>query len=386
MCVSPLIRYRAKRVDAGTFLASSTNWQIKSAKELESYFTSYSAFRNYMDKYMDYQYIPCRHCVECKSRYAQEWSIRCYHEFQMREVGSFITLTIDTMKAKDFLEEKNLRRYCKRCVKGNRYIKYPIDYTLCKGLLLDWLKKFRDYLYKKYEISIRYFGCGEYGEKDVSQRPHYHLLIFGYNFPDKIFYKNSDKGVPIYLSEELFKSWKYGICTVQDINHKACMYTAKYVMKKLSFKDAQSEFEEYYGREPEFLVMSKGNCQSNRCPYINDIIKNCKGIKSLRDLNNPYCKFCNKTRGGLGYDWFLKYKIDVLKIGYVVIDGIKYSIPKYYLNILKLTDLNLYDKYKIVSRNLQEDKLFDHPELLSHYTLSARKERLIKLSKLYHRE
>lgn len=384
MCTSPLIRYRAKRQDAGTFLASSSNWIIKSAKELESYFTSYSGFRSYMDKYMDYQYIPCRKCNECKSKYAQEWSIRCYHEFQVRECGSFITLTIDTAKVKNFFEESNLKRYCNRCVKGNRYIQYPIDYTLCKGLVLDWLKKFRDYLYKKYDVSIRYFGCGEYGELD--ERPHYHILIFGYNFPDKKFYKNSDKGVPIYLSEELYKSWNYGICTVQDVNHQACMYTAKYVMKKMSYVNEQDFVENYYGREPEFLFMSKGNCQSNRCPFIYDIIKNCKGIKSLRDMNNPYCKNCNKTRGGLGYDWFLKYKDDVLKKGFITIEGIKYKIPNYYLKILELTDKEKYDKYKIESRMLSEERFLEHPEELSSNRLSVKAQCIKGKLKHYHRE
>lgn len=370
MCTSPLIRYRAKKQDAGTFLASSSQWMIKSAKELQGYFKSYSAFYEYMNEYMDYQYIPCRRCDECKATYARDWSIRCYHEFMIRECASFVTLTIDSSKVHYFFDD--MRKYCKRCIKGNRFIKYPIDYTLCKGMLQDELKRMRDVLYKRYGIKIRYFGCGEYGEKD--ERPHYHILIFGYDFPDKVFYKISGKGVNLYLSEELSKFWKYGLATIQDVNHKACMYTAKYCMKKLKFMDEQSEFEAYYGREPEFLIMSRGNCNAKRCKYIDDIVKNCKGMKSLRDLNNPYCKFCDKTRGGIGYDWLLKYVQDIIKIGYITIDGIKYPIPKYYLSVIKLTNLEWYDIYKINQLKFMDEKFEQHPEELSVERLEVRRQ------------
>ena len=202
MCTSPMIRYRLKRgVSAETIIGASTTFMIKSAKKLEEYFLSYSAFRDYFDKNMDYQYIKCRKCEECKADYAREWSIRCAHEYQIQGKGAFITLTIDDTKVNLFNDEKNLRHYCERCVNGNRYIKYPINYTLCKGLIQDELKRMRDRIYKKYGISIRYFGCGEYGEHN--DRPHYHILIFGYDFPDKYQLEVSKKGVPIYFSEEL---------------------------------------------------------------------------------------------------------------------------------------------------------------------------------------
>ena len=362
MCTSPMIRYRVKRgVSTDSIFGNTTSFFIKSLRQLQDYFGSYSAFKNYFDEHMDYSYIKCRKCEECRADYASEWSIRCAHEFQITGKASFITLTIDDTKANLFNTEKNLRHYCKRCSNGNRYIKYPISYTLCKGMLLDELKRMRDNLYKKYGIKIRYFGCGEYGTKN--ERPHYHIIIFGYDFPDRQIIDISSKGCEIFHSDELQNYWKYGLATVQDVNHRACMYTAKYCLKKIKFTDDISLIEQYYGREPEFLVMSKGSCQSNRCPYIDDIIKNCKGMKSLRSLDNPYCKNCKYTRGGIGFNWFVKYGSDVLKIGYITMDGIKYPIPKYYLDILKLTDETLYDKYKIKVLN----RIDELSELKSEY-------------------
>ena len=379
MCTSPMIRYRLKRgASSDTLLGASTSFKIQSAKKLESYFLSYSAFREYFDNNMDYQYIKCRKCEECKMEYAREWSIRCAHEYQMVGKGAFITLTIDDTKVNLFNNEKNLRHYCKRCVKGNRYIKYPINYTLCRGLIQDELKRMRDNLYKKYNISIRYFGCGEYGTEN--ERPHYHILIFGYDFPDRYMLELSKKGVPIYFSEELQSYWKYGIAKLQEINHRACMYTAKYCMKKLKITDDISEMEQYYGREPEFLIMSRGNCNATRCPYIDDIIKNCKGLNSLKNLNNPYCKDCKFKRGGIGFDWFAHYYSDVLKIGYITLNGVKYPIPKYYLEILKLTDEKIYDKYKLSVLNKIDDLEELKPEIRSTEHLNIKKK--INKSKL----
>lgn len=387
MCVAPLVRYRLKRTsNPDSIIGVSSYFKIKSQKELESYFNSYSEFRNYFDENMDYQFIKCRHCNECKMEYAEEWSIRCFHEFHMRKLGSFITLSIDDSKVKDFYNEKYMKTYCRRCKNGNRYIHYPINYTLCKGLILDFLKKLRDNIYKNTGIKIRYFGCGEYGSQENTERPHYHVLIFGYNFPDRVFLKMSDSGIPVYFSDYLNELWHYGLTTVQDVNHRACMYTAKYLMKKLHYSNDIDIIENYHGREPEFIFMSKGNCQSNRCPYIDDIIKNCKGLNSLRNLYNPYCSKCKFTRGGLGFDFFAKYYKDILKIGYITIDGIKYKIPKYYMDILKLTDKNLYDKYKIKLLDKIDERNEKQPYENSLERKAVKAKIIKEKLKHYHRE
>ena len=40
-------------------------------------------------------HIPCGRCLGCKADQSLMWSIRCYHESQLHDQCSFITLTYD---------------------------------------------------------------------------------------------------------------------------------------------------------------------------------------------------------------------------------------------------------------------------------------------------
>lgn len=405
MCTSPLVRYRLKRslspvlsakyylIKQEIYTNKDKGFRIIGKKKLEKLFENHSQYLSFMNAYCDYIEIPCGQCDECKKSYARDWSVRCYHESLMHKNNCFITLTIDNLANKKFMQEieksyKNgTNRYCKYCQHGNKFFNFPIDYSLNKVFIMDWLKKFRDYLYRNYKISIRYFGCGEYGS--LNERPHYHFLIFGYNFPpvvkkdgttfNKFPAELSKKNVQMYISEELNYLWQYGKCYVEELNMSACLYVAKYCMKKIKFFDSEKLYDYYYGRVPEFLLMSKGNCQVNRCQFIDDIIAN-KALDNLRDLNNPYCKNCNKTRGGIGFNWLWKYINDVRKLQYIVIEGRKYPIPKYYKNVIKLTDLILYDKLKTDSIYYVETELENHPDKNS--TESCKKRKVINKKRL----
>jgi hypothetical protein len=57
----------------------------------------------------------------------------------------------------------------------------PADGSLDVSHFQKFMKRLRDRIKP---LKIRFFHCGEYG--DLTRRPHYHALIFGYDFPDGI--------------------------------------------------------------------------------------------------------------------------------------------------------------------------------------------------------
>jgi hypothetical protein len=63
-------------------------------------------------------------------------------------------------------------------------------------------------------MKIRFFHCGEYGDK--TRRPHYHALIFGYGFPDKVLFKKQKSG-DLFTSDILTKCWGMGHCLLGDL-------------------------------------------------------------------------------------------------------------------------------------------------------------------------
>lgn len=105
--------------------------------------------------------LPCGQCIGCRLAHSRDWATRCVHEAHMHDHNCFITLTYSP---------ENL----------------PEGGTLVRKHFTDFMKRLRKALSVD-DISIRFFGCGEYGSK--LERPHYHAIIFGYDFPDKTLHK-----------------------------------------------------------------------------------------------------------------------------------------------------------------------------------------------------
>ena len=147
-----------------------------------------------------YMLVNCRQCLECRQKRAKEWALRCMTEAKKYSETCFITLT---------------------------YEKSPL--LLVKKDLQDFLKRLRFAIRPR---KIRYFACGEYG--DLKRRPHFHILIFGYDFPDKYLSSKSGRGYSIYDSDELTKLWGKGLVTVQDMTMNSCAYCALYSSKPKS--------------------------------------------------------------------------------------------------------------------------------------------------------
>lgn len=223
--------------------------------------------------------IACGQCAGCRLDRSKTWAVRCMHEAQMHEDNCFITLTFD---------EEHL---WKRENPG----------SICNKEHQKFLKRYRKYLGKGRKI--KYYMAGEYG--DENNRPHYHYCIFGHDFDDKIFYKETHDQNRLYISPDLNRLWPFGMAILGDVTFESAAYVARYCMKKINGQLADQHYvwtDERTGeireREPEFNRMS---------------------------LKPP-----------IGAEWIDKYIDDVYQGDFVVLsNGQKVKPPKFYDGILE---------------------------------------------------
>ncbi|QXP08245.1 MAG: replication initiator protein [Arizlama microvirus] len=219
--------------------------------------------------------VPCGQCIGCRLERSRQWAIRCVHEAYGHDDNAFITLT-----------------YAPEHV--------PPDGSLIKSHFQKFMKRFRKAVSP---ILVRFFHCGEYGEKN--QRPHYHACLFGYSFPDKVLYTIRDE-CRLYRSPMLEKLWPYGFATVGDVTFESAAYVARYITKKITGDLAEKH---YQGRLPEYTTMSR--------------------------------------RPGIGKLWYENFKGDVFPCDNVVIRGKVMKPPRYYDKQLEISDLELHSKIKL---------------------------------------
>lgn len=216
-------------------------------------------------------YLPCGHCVPCRLSRAREWATRCYHELLTSESASFLTLTYN---------EEHL----------------PADKCVSNRAHQLFMKRLRKALPG---VRIRFFMCAEYGKRGTF-RPHYHYIIFGYDFPDKTPWKNSHTGYPMCRSALLERLWSFGYSTVQRVSFETCQYVARYVLKKAHGSLGAKWYAEH-NRTPEF-------CRSSNRP-------------------------------GIGRDWLVRYFWSDVRIRdrvpCMTRKGVQhFSVPRYYLKII----------------------------------------------------
>jgi hypothetical protein len=244
--------------------------------------------------------LPCGQCIGCRLKYSQEWAIRLMHEEQMHEESCFITLTMND----EYLMSRDN------------------PYSLDKSEFQRFMKRLR----KRYGNQIRYFHCGEYGEKN--NRPHYHAIIFGMDFKDKELFTVRDE-IRLYTSEILSELWPHGFSTIGDVTFESCAYVARYVLKKQKGKNAEDHYIRWDPStgegtpiEPEYATMSR--------------------------------------KPGIGKSWFDKYRADVYPHDYVVIKKHKIRPPRFYDDKLEEVDKDAYEQLK---QKRQEEL----PEVIDQY-------------------
>lgn len=234
--------------------------------------------------------VPCGQCIGCRLERSRQWAIRCVHEAQLHQSNCFITLTYN---------DDNL----------------PSAGSLCLRDFQLFMKRLR----KKYGEGIRFFHCGEYGEK--LGRPHYHACLFNFDFPDKVLYKTNN-GFRLYNSESLQELWPYGFAVIGDVTFESAAYVARYVLKKITGKKAETE-DPATGLRPYEVVDPDGVIQVRQAEYVT-----------------------MSRRPGIGSGWFEKYKSDVFPSDFIVMNGKKVGVPKFYDRCMELEDPESFGKIK----------------------------------------
>ena len=213
--------------------------------------------------HLDVVQVPCGVCIGCRLEAARQWTVRIMHEGQMHSQNCVLTLTYDDSQL-------------------------PAGGSLCKRDLQRFMKRLR----KKYGSGIKFFACGEYGRAFC--RPHYHVVVFGLDFPDRTVWKAHVKPEKcIYRSAALERLWTAGFSSVGVLNSASAAYVARYVTKKVV---GDLEKPDYGDRVSEYCVSSRGGRKGK----------------------------------GLAYSWFEAYYGDVYPKDYCTIDGYRHQPPKYY--------------------------------------------------------
>lgn len=221
-------------------------------------------------------------------------------------------------------------------------------------------KKFsgiQSYVSEDGEVSypIRYYHCGEYGE--IGNRPHYHALIFNFDFHDKVQVGTSN-GFPIFTSPALEKLWGKGNVVIGAVTFESAGYCARYVMKKQlgGFKD-DSQFIKQYRADAKLHDKDLYNYLRKHyidtCPFTGEL--------TFRAV-----EYSTMSRGrGIGKTWFDKFKEEVYPSDEVIVNGRKVRPPKYYDNLFKASFPNIF-----------EDILFERFERGKKYTWNSTPSRL----------
>lgn len=212
--------------------------------------------------------VACGNCIGCRLERSRQWALRLTHEQQMHDLSTFVTLTYSPENE-------------------------PEGRSLVKAHFQGFMKRLR----KAHKAPIRFFHCGEYGETTL--RPHYHALLFGIDFADKIPHSKTPSGHTTYTSETLSKIWGFGHCLIGSVTPESITYVSSYILKKVT---GEKSLEHY-----ESLNLASGEIYNRTPPYIT--------------MSN---------RPGIGLPWFERYAGDVFPSDHAIDRAKKLGVPRYY--------------------------------------------------------
>lgn len=239
--------------------------------------------------------LACGKCIGCRVNNAQQWALRCHFEARQRDQNSFITLTYRT---EDLPKGGSIQ-------------------------LLDWqlfVKRLRRRLWREDPKNrISYFACAEYGEDQEQPtglgRPHFHAIIFGYQWPDLELVGKNHCGDARFTSSLLERDWGKGLVEIGEVTLRSAGYVARYNMKKITGDEAK---ERYF----------KCNSHTGESWPV-----------------EPERMMCSK-RPAIGKSFLEKYKPDFEK-GFIMVEGKRMALPKYYKKLLEAEGSEEYRKSAI---------------------------------------
>ena len=294
---------------------------------------------NYNKEKYDLLMVSCGQCLQCRLQRVKQRSVMSICESLEHEENCFITLTFGFPQTYSYyrhkvglshfhewsLETEMFQKFMKRLrfwYYNQQLSKHLIEigrsdlvYTKAKrdtnySVLVPKIhirlpKDERPFLLKNFKPKkIRCLHCGEYGDR--KGRPHHHVILFGFDFPDKkVIYEGGKK---YYVSELLSRLWPFGICRIGDCTYNSCAYVSRYITKKINGNNQESF---YNGKKPEYVTYS--------------------------------------TKPVLGANYFRTNYREVVNTQEltVALDKVyRCSMPKSYDNILKKIDIDMYNDMK----------------------------------------
>ncbi|AXL15271.1 replication initiator protein [Microviridae sp.] len=177
-------------------------------------------------------------------------------------------------------------------------------YSLEKSDFQLFLKRLR----KNTQAKIRYYHCGEYGEK--FSRPHFHALLFGY-VPEDLRFHSYENKLPVFTSAIISKAWRdQGFALVGSATFESAAYIARYILKKQNGKKATEHYTNDDGvcLNPEYTTMS--------------------------------------LKPGIGAEYYEKYKKEIYTTDSVVLKGQELPPPKFYSTKYEIENPEHYELIK----------------------------------------
>lgn len=228
--------------------------------------------------------VPCGQCIGCRIDYAKMWTARMIHESRQHSDNAFVTLTYSPESL-------------------------PPSGTLVKRHWQLFMKSLRFHMRP---VKIRFYACGEYGEENL--RPHYHAILFGY-WPNDAKPLSTLPGNRYFTSDTLDTLWGRGTVQVGFVTPETCAYTARYVTKKVNGDRAEKHYQRVIPQTGELVTVIPEFSLMSRKP-------------------------------GLGQRHFEDFQDDIYPGDFVVLNGHKSKVPRYYDRLLETSDPDLHADIK----------------------------------------